>query len=604
MIIRKAGLWKDSYIQVSKEAGEAILASTPGTMEIPPEEMREQPASLREAAHTALTSRPLNVPETDTSALDRQAGQLRAETDRMKAQTNLAKAKNEYDKSLQQLQQAQQPPQPPQMAQQNQQMQGQAMEPPQQQTMANLTASESTLVQRIKRKIDERRANGQFASGTQVAKPAPKTASDRLHEIIEGKKRHPFANKTAYWTEAWDAAKEGASNTLKGAKGAWDIAKNAWRGGKQAYYDMNGNNNASTPNPSMTPAGPATQKPASASTPTPNPAPTHSGQPSTDITSFIPGANRSQYADLTLYGEGFIPREGSAEGAYVKNRFNPDLQHYTHKQPEGGWMRTNTDVPALFNPSQIESRTGLATDDKGEFNWLSEIGKQGDISNWINDLDDAGFDLNGGGENGSNYRVSPEAVAWMKAIRPSLDWSLVSAAKEGPEAVKESVMKDIAANASDLYKKQGFWPALTGYREYNTKVQRDLNAMYENAMALINKPDDPEAQKRGRYMMNAVARAQYAFNKAREQATATMQEKWNGVKTFVGNNWWWMVPGAALLLAGLSRGGDQYPQMLPDGWAGPLVPRPAGNGMSMAQNNPIAPVQPMSPYQQQPQVYV
>lgn len=197
MLIRKAGLWKDHYISVSKEAGEAMLANTPGTMEIPPEAAPLSGPSLREAAHNALLSKPVDIPETETSTLDRQAGQLRAETDRMKAETNLAKAKNEYDKSLEQLQQAQQPPQPPQMAQETAQMQQAPMPQPQTQGqgMASLTAADVPLIQRIRKRMDERRPNGQFANAAHIAKkeqPAAKTASERLHEIIEGKKGRPF----------------------------------------------------------------------------------------------------------------------------------------------------------------------------------------------------------------------------------------------------------------------------------------------------------------------------------------------------------------------------------------------------------------------------
>lgn len=196
MIIRKAGIWKDEYISVPKEAGEQILANVPGTMEIPPDAV-PQGVSLREAAHNALTTKPLNVPETETSALDREAGQLRAETDKMKAQTNLAKAQNEYDKSLQQLQQAQMPPQPQMPSQPGPQMSDtqpqQAASPSD--GMANLTASDPTVIQRIRKRMDERRANGQFANAAHIANPAPKTASERLHEIMEGKKSRPFRTR-------------------------------------------------------------------------------------------------------------------------------------------------------------------------------------------------------------------------------------------------------------------------------------------------------------------------------------------------------------------------------------------------------------------------
>lgn len=189
MIIRKAGLWRDHYISVSKEAGEQILANTPGTMEVPQEAVPS--GALRDAAQRALTTKPLDIPETETASLDRQAGQLRAETDRMKAQTNLAKAQNEYGKSLQQLQQAQQPPQPymqpqPEPTQQSEQQPLQGM--------SSLTASDNSIISRVRKRMQERRANGQFASATQIGnpQPAPKTASERLHEIMEGKKGRPF----------------------------------------------------------------------------------------------------------------------------------------------------------------------------------------------------------------------------------------------------------------------------------------------------------------------------------------------------------------------------------------------------------------------------
>lgn len=193
MIIKKAGLWKDEYISVSKEAGEQILATTPGTMEVPKEAVPQGDPSIREAARHALTQKPLNVPETESAALDREAGQLRAETDRMKAQTNLAKARNEYDKSLQQLQQAQQPPQPYVQPQPESAMQAEQQP---RQGMANLTASDVNVISRIRKRMDERRANGQFANAGHIAKPVvPKTASERLHELMEGKKGRPFQTR-------------------------------------------------------------------------------------------------------------------------------------------------------------------------------------------------------------------------------------------------------------------------------------------------------------------------------------------------------------------------------------------------------------------------
>lgn len=190
MIIRKAGIWKDQYIEVPKEAGEAILAGTPGTMEVPPEAVGGQ--SLREAARTALTTKPLDVPETETAALDRQAGELRAKTDRMKAQTNLAKAQGEYDKSLQALQQAQQPPEPYMQPQPESAMQAEQQP---REGMVSLTASDVNVIERLRKRMDERRANGQFASAAHIAKPVQKTASERLHELMGGKKGRPFQTK-------------------------------------------------------------------------------------------------------------------------------------------------------------------------------------------------------------------------------------------------------------------------------------------------------------------------------------------------------------------------------------------------------------------------
>ena len=192
MLLLKPGIWKDTYLTVTKEAAELMMQQDPSL--VPMEEESAPQLSgqdLQAAAQKALTTKPADVPETETASLDRQAGQLRAETDRMKAQTNLAKAQSEYDKSLQALQAAQQPQIPQMGAGMEQQM-------PQQEGMANLTASDVTILTRIKKRMDERRANGQFASAQQIAKKekpvpiAPKTASERLHEILEGKKSRPF----------------------------------------------------------------------------------------------------------------------------------------------------------------------------------------------------------------------------------------------------------------------------------------------------------------------------------------------------------------------------------------------------------------------------
>lgn len=177
MIIRKRGLWKDQYINVSKEAGEAMVAADPmNYMEVPQQEANR--VSIRDAARAALTQKPMNVPETETASLDRQAGQLRAETDRLKAQTNLAKAQNEHDKSLQALQAAQQPPQQ-QMADPSMGQQASQEAYP---GMANVTASDDDIVKRLARKVVERRRNGQFAS------------SAKLMCTGEGKKGLPFQN--------------------------------------------------------------------------------------------------------------------------------------------------------------------------------------------------------------------------------------------------------------------------------------------------------------------------------------------------------------------------------------------------------------------------
>lgn len=191
MIIRKPGIWKDEYLVVSKEAAEQMMQQDPSLQMVPEEQAPQiSGAQLQEVAKNALLTKPADIPETETAGLDRQAGQLRAETDRMKAQTNLAKAQSEYDKSFQALQAAQQPP-----MMQQQQMPGMQQQPQTQpQPMANLTAADPDIIVRLRKRMDERRANGRFASAQQIAnKPiTPKTASERLHEIIEGKKSRPF----------------------------------------------------------------------------------------------------------------------------------------------------------------------------------------------------------------------------------------------------------------------------------------------------------------------------------------------------------------------------------------------------------------------------
>lgn len=273
------------------------------------------------------------------------------------------------------------------------------------------------------------------------------------------------------------------------------------------------------------------------------------------------------------------------------------LVHFRHKPvSENGLMRFNVTAPALFNPNFVESRTGLGVNGQGGFDTKTGYGWTGrEWDRYLNYLDNMnvnGFQL--AGANGENpYEVSPETVAFLRTTRPMLKkWGgRLWPSEADVEKMKAEANAAISPEVEKLYKNQGTWAALTGYRDYNDRLQRDMNAMYQNAMYMLNS-GDPKLRRQGEALMNVVARGQYVFNEAQPKVTAQLQSKLNSVKDYAKNNWWWMVPGAALLLGGIGSlfGGGlaedrqngtaavpgQPRTPLPDQWTTSLVPEMNG----------------------------
>ena len=284
----------------------------------------------------------------------------------------------------------------------------------------------------------------------------------------------------------------------------------------------------------------------------------------------------------------------------MPNMFDRQQRHmvWQHNLPEG-FGNSRVDSGYLYNPNFAESQT--RTGGSASIWWNPKTWGQtnGTLDNEANlyrhqkeylaalqSLNKDGFTLEG---NGASYSVSPETVAFLNATSPFYTTQLTR-----DPATKEAITNQITGNVQQLYDQQGTWKALGGFREYNTKIQKDLNAMYQHAMYEL-KSNDPKVREHGQYMMGVVARGQQVFNMAQPKISEGVQNRIKPYRDFMKNNWWWMIPGGLLALGGIAslfggrdseqqtpeqagwpfaQNAPQQPrQPLPEGWTSPLVPR-------------------------------
>ena len=165
--------------------------------------------------------------------------------------------------------------------------------------------------------------------------------------------------------------------------------------------------------------------------------------------------------------------------------------------------------------------------------------------------------------NGISWEMSPEQKAFYEATLPMYQIG--------------HQVKNVTDNITKLVKDRSIMEAPGGYQKWYDNIQQGNNIQYQVAQAEL-RSKDPEVQARGRQRMEMVANAQYVLNKSMPQVTQGIQQginnKIQGAKNFVGNNWWWMLPAGGALLYGLGNlfGRDGQPM----GQQGqPAVPMPS-----------------------------
>ena len=272
----------------------------------------------------------------------------------------------------------------------------------------------------------------------------------------------------------------------------------------------------------------------------------------------------------------------------VQNMFDRNQRHYVwqHNLPSG-IGNTRVDSGFLYNPNAAETQTMTTgrgnwwdprTWGKGDGTLDNRMGlyyNQKQYLDALQSLDKNGFTLEG---NGANYTVSPDTVAFLNATSPYYTTPL-----SNDPAVEASIRNQITGNVGQLYDKQGTWQALRGFNDYNTKIQKDLNAMYQYAMYEL-KSNDSATRDHGKYLMGVVARGQQVFNLAQPEINKSVQARIQPYKDFFSNNWWWMIPGGLLALGGIGslfagRGQEEQPDAQQAGW-------PFAKGAPAQQNLP------------------
>lgn len=269
----------------------------------------------------------------------------------------------------------------------------------------------------------------------------------------------------------------------------------------------------------------------------------------------------------------------------MENMFNPNMTSpmYLHNtNAQRGFGVSHSNERALFDPNHVEGRTGLPHT-QGVYNPESMYNAIGMLNSdaknaagWIDSLDDAGFSLYG--ENGVEHKVRPETVRALKATRPLYNDNLFG-------RNTDQFKSQVTDNYSKMYNDQGFVDAIGGMTKLNDTIMQDHNAIYQNALYLMNS-GDPYKINQGKQMMQALANSQYVFNTAQPEVSKAIQGRVNGIKNFAKNNWWWMLPAGGALLYGVSnmfgqnRNPNNQKTMRPEGWHSDIVEQP----QSQAQN--------------------
>lgn len=212
-----------------------------------------------------------------------------------------------------------------------------------------------------------------------------------------------------------------------------------------------------------------------------------------------------------------------------------------------GFATSQVDERPLFNVNAPEAWTGMRNSNGSydpERKVTRFVSRFGGTKGFINNLNTDKTTVNG-----IETQLSPEGLDFFKATTPMYEGG--------------NVKQNVTDNVSKLYNNRSAIEALGGMREYNNKIQRDINNQYQIAQYEINS-GNRQLIAQGQRRMEMVANAQHVFNQAQPKVSEGIRQginnKIQGVKNFAGNNWWWMLPAGGALLYGLGnlfgRGGQ------------------------------------------------
>ena len=313
--------------------------------------------------------------------------------------------------------------------------------------------------------------------------------------------------------------------------------------------------------------------------------------------------------DKTYYTQEAMKR---APNMYVSNPYSKGTYNRVHPTKQSSRMgASRSTVQPLFNPNFVESWTGIGYN--GEHQYANDAGGathtyhprdmqqlrpfKGGINvndnglaakQWITGLSDNGDKVVG--MDGKEYKLTPTMVRWLKNTVPVYT--------PGSEANEDAIKAQLNKTIGGMYEGQGIWSALTGHQAFNDEIISGNNGLYQWAQAAIQS-GDKNLEAKGRAVLQAVANSQYIYNEAQPLVTKVTQQaiadKKKQIRNWFGNNWWWAIPGGALLLGGIGSlfGGGlanmqgqqtampgsvpQQPRTpLPDQWTTSLVPETNG----------------------------
>ena len=277
---------------------------------------------------------------------------------------------------------------------------------------------------------------------------------------------------------------------------------------------------------------------------------------------------------------------------YSRNQFLPEQQVYNRNWAQNrqkGFGVAQTSVRPLFNVDAPEDWTGMNNMDGGGYDptkWTTTAGR---VVSGTEGMIKSFRDNGGKGQiNGISWEMTPEQKAFYEATLPMYQMG--------------HQVKNVTDNVTNLVKDRSVMEAAGGYQQWYDNIQKGNNQQYQIAQAELQSKD-PEVRVRGRQRIEMVANAQYVLNKSMPQVTHGIQQginnKIQGVKNFVGNNWWWMLPAGGALLYGLGnlfgRGGQ--PMSQPGQHA---VPMPSYWKTGFQQQTPQQPTVTPSPKPQVP----